>query len=323
MSHIDLSFIVINWNSGKYLKKCIPTLFNQKNINIEVILVDNNSHDNSKEIIDDLPYNIKTVYNTQNNGYSGAANQGIKLSKGDYVSVINPDIILTDTYGIEIISVLNKKIEASSASGKLIKFDFENNSSLNALDSTGIVRERLKFFDRGQNSSDLKRFDSDLEVFGVCGAAPIYKKKALEDIKILDEYFDEDFFAYKEDIDLSWRLNSNGWTAVYVPNALAYHGRGFGSPVQSGIKGLIASRNNQSDFVKRLSFRNHYYLLIKNLKLNTLNNQTCSILVDELKRIGFCLIFEPKTIIGIIDVIKKLPKMLKKRSLINKSLKKG
>ncbi|WP_339060911.1 glycosyltransferase family 2 protein [Tepidibacillus marianensis] len=315
--NIDLTFVVINWNSGHLLKTCIPSLLRQKDIVSEVILIDNNSSDNTREIVKNLPSDVNVILNEENFGYSAAANQGIELSNGKYVSIINPDVILTDSYGNKIIQKLENEKNVAAATGKLIKYDFKNNRSLNVLDSTGIeVQRNLRMFDRGQNSNNLTQFDDFTTVFGVSGAAPIYRRNALEDVKINDEYFDVDFFAYKEDIDLSWRFNLFGWKAIFVPSAIGYHGRAISGAGNRNKIEFIKNRKNQSSFIKTLSLKNHYSMLVKNLTIRDIKHNLLPIVIREIQHLLYSILFEFKTLKGISDFISDYKKMRTKRRLI-------
>jgi len=315
--NIDLTFVVINWNSGHLLEKCIPSLLEQKSVVTEVILIDNNSSDNTREIVKTLPSNINVILNEENMGYSAAANQGIELSKSKYVSIINPDVILTNTYCNKIIQELDKKNNVAAATGKLIKYDFKKNCSLNILDSTGIeVQKNLRMFDRGQNSPELDLYDHITNVFGVSGAAPIYRKSALEDVKIENEYFDVDFFAYKEDIDLSWRFRLYGWDCLFVPEAIGYHGRAISGTGNRNIIQFIKNRRKQSDFIKLLSIRNHYSMLVKNLMISDIKANLFSILFREFQHLVYSTFFEFKTLKGITVFLSQKKRMKEKRKMI-------
>ncbi|GAE34987.1 glycosyltransferase family 2 protein [Halalkalibacter akibai] len=317
---VDLTFVVINWNSGWMLDRCLPTLLKQDGCKVEVIVIDNDSSDNSLEILEQFKQQVKIVANKENTGYSRAANQGITLSSSRYVSIINPDVMLSPNYGYHIVKKMDENNAIGAATGKLIKYDFKTNKSLDVIDSTGIEKDKgYNMFDRGQNSEDLNYYDSKQHVFGVSGAAPLYRKEALESVSRSNEFFDEDFFAYKEDIDLSWRLNIFNWKCVFVPEAEGYHGRGFGAPVNKGLKEKIKFRRNQSLFLRKLSLRNHYCLLIKNLKLSELNFH---IIKNEVSKFGYCLLFETKTLNALFELIPLLPKMLKKRKFLFDNAKK-
>ncbi|MCA0987056.1 glycosyltransferase family 2 protein [Guptibacillus algicola] len=318
MGEIHISFVIINWNSAHFLESCIPSLINQNGLNVEIILIDNNSTDNTKEIIKDLPKQVKIVLNNKNTGYSGAANQGINMSRGMYVSIINPDVILDENYSLNIINELESNPLLGGATGKLIKYDFNEMQSLSVIDTTGIEAHRnLNTYDRGQNSKELNKFDSKKNVFGISGAAPIYRKKTLNDVRIENEYFDEDFLAYKEDIDLSWRIRSYGWELVFVPEAIAHHGRAISGTGNNKIKDIIDNRKKQSDFIKLISLRNHYCMLVKNLDKSHIRKHGLLILTREFKRLIYYLLLEYKSLKGLVEAFRLLPKMLHKRRIIN------
>src|SRR5439155_16165933 len=136
----------------------------------------------------------------------------------EYVLVLNPDTVLRPNFIEELIHALDARPDAASASGKLLRMDSTT------IDSTGIVMLRSqRHLDRGADEPDIGQFDKPEDIFGASGAAAMYRRPALEDARIDDEYFDEDFFAYREDADLAWRLRLLGWNSIYVPSAVALH----------------------------------------------------------------------------------------------------
>lgn len=311
-----VSVVIINYNNKDYLKRCIDSILEQKYKNIEIIFIDNQSKDNSYEYMKQEyeEKNVKIVKNTVNNGYAGAANQGIKLSMGKYIMIINPDIVMEKDFVEKLYLKMSSDKEIGAITGKLLKYDFEKDTKLNYIDSAGIdMKKSGKSMDRGQNQPDIGQYDEVEQVFGVCGASPMYSLKALEDIKIENEYFDEDFFAYKEDVDLSWRLNLFGYKNIYYPNAVAYHGRGFGS-AKKGILNFIKKRREQSEFLKGLSYRNQIMMEWKNVDKG--NGDTFSKTLRKLIFIIYCVIFERSTLKYYNQAKKLKPVMLKKNSII-------
>lgn len=266
MSENLVSLVIINWNNKDYLQRCMDSILSQTHENLEIIFIDNDSSDGSFEYFDKLydSKNIRKIHNKKNTGYSGAANQGIKLSQGKYVMIINPDIIMEKNFISELYEFSIKDDLIGATSGKLLKYDFKEDKKMNYIDSAGISMFRSRrCIDRGQNEVDNGQYDKVERVFGVCGAAPFYKKTALEKVTIDEEYFDEDFFAYKEDVDLSWRLNLAGFKCMYDPKAVAYHGRGLGGS-KGGVLKFIKNRKTQSEFLRGISFRNHIMMMYKN-----------------------------------------------------------
>lgn len=289
-----LSLVIINYNNKAYLKRCIDSILAQSYKNIEIIFIDNQSKDGSYEYMkEEYPaLDILLIKNEVNNGYAGAANQGIKLSKGEFVMILNPDIVMEPDFLDKMLSFIKVDEKIGALSGKLLKYDFINDKKLNYIDSAGIVMfKSSRCIDRGQNEEDLGQYDKIEQVFGVCGAAPLYRRSALEDIKICDEYFDEDFFAYKEDIDLSWRLNLIGYKNMYYPEAVAYHGRGLGGS-KGGVLKFIKNRKTQSEFLRGISYRNQLMMMWKNDIGDTLSQNRYKILKREITLLIYALVFE-------------------------------
>ncbi len=123
------------------------------------------------------------------------------------------------------------------------------------LDSTGhLVFASRRAIDRGERELDRGQYDALTNLFGVCGAAPVYRRKMLEDVRLSDEYFDEDFFAYFEDFDISWRAKLKGWNFGFVPGAIGYHYRGAsGRQVFHFRAGVQPQESLAGDAAKRRS----------------------------------------------------------------------
>ena len=123
--------------------------------------------------------------------------------------------------------------------------------------------------DDGQGLPDDGRFDEAAasgghQVFGISGACPIYRRTALDDARINGEILDDNFFMYKEDVDLSWRLTLLGWKCWYYPEAVAYHGRGTGVKQRFTVGQMVKERDGLSPFQKTYSYRNHRLMQVKN-----------------------------------------------------------
>lgn len=310
-----ISLVIINYNNKSFLKRCINSILNQTYSNLEIIFIDNESADGSFDYMKEeyLDKDILLIRNEKNNGYAGAANQGIKISNGKYVMIINPDIIMEEDFIANLYSYIITDNTIGAISGKLLKYDFDNSKKLNYIDSAGIIMFRnRRCIDRGQNQEDVGQYDNIERVFGVCGAAPMYRKDALEKIKFNSEYFDEDFFAYKEDIDLSWRMNLVGYKNIYYPKAVAYHGRGLGSS-NGGKINFIKNRKIQSEFLRGISTRNHLLLLMKNETDQTFSRDKIKIIIREIEFFIYSLFFERFNFKYLKQAIKMKNKMLIKK----------
>lgn len=315
-----VSVIIVNWNGEKYIKKCIESLLNVKYENLEIIVIDNDSKDNSIKIIEENFSDKVTLIRNENVGYAGGANKGIDLAKGDYVLIANPDIVFTEEYICKLVDILEESPENAASTGKLLKYDFDKDEIINVIDSTGIRLDHSRHGnDIGQNEEDKGQYDKDCRVFGVSGAAALFKKQALEKIKYKDEYFDNDFFAYKEDIDLSWRLNLYGYKCFYVHDAIAYHGRAMNS--SKDILNTIKNRRNQSELLKGISFRNHYLMIIKNETKYSFNKDKIKIYIDILKYFTFFILFDWKCLKYTKEIKNKKNVILEKRKVVLDNIK--
>ena len=251
-----ISVSIVNWNGGVDIVKCLQSLYAQtyKDI-LEVIVVDNDSKDGSLEVIEKKFSRIVTVRNDFNMGFCKAHNQAIRIARGEHLLLLNFDILLEPDFLGRMVTVMESSPKIGMVSGKLRRSINGEKSKL--LDSTGITMFRYFSAPRGENEEDTGQYDGPecRSIFGPCGAAPLYRRAMLEDIRVREEYFDEDFVNYVEDVDLAWRAQLRGWRGVYVPEAVAYHERG-----------ATRKSNPQEQYNYYLrGFRNRYLAMYKNI----------------------------------------------------------
>lgn len=300
-----VSVITVNWNGKKWLKDFIDSVLAQTYSDIEIIAVDNNSTDGSKEIIRENYPQVLLIENTTNQGYSKAVNSGINIAKGEFILPLNTDVVLKPNFIEEMVKAAKKDPAVGSVSGKLWRVK-ESTEEQKVIDSVGHVMYKNRLaFNLGESELDEGQFDDYQYIFGVSGAAPLYKRKMLEDIQIDGEFYDESFFAFWEDIDLDWRAKLRGWKSIYTPHALAYHFRG-------GI------RFPRPKLIEWNNYRNRYFTMIKNDDwLNLLVNLPQVVFTDLLK--SGALVFRcPSALLSWFDVIKMGPEMISKRRVIQK-----
>ena len=281
---------------------------------------------------------IKYIKNSENTGFGRPHNQAIRIAKGDFVLLLNSDAILTENYIEEALKSF-KDSKVSSVQGKLLRYDFDknelrkdkNNSELNIIDTTGLmVFKNRRIVCIGQGQADEGQFEKEAEIFGVDGAVPIYKKEALEDAKLRIinhelsadaqhefEYFDENFFLYKEDVDLAWRLRLYGWKAVYAPQAVAYHGRGSGDSMAKNYLDIIKERRKINIRAKFLSFKHQRLMQIKNDFPSLLfTKHFPQFIIKEIGAWAYMMIFERFTLRILKDLYRDVPLFLKKRKVV-------
>jgi GT2 family glycosyltransferase len=236
--------VVPNWNGAELLPKCVESLLNQA-IPAHVIVVDNGSVDDSLAVLERYP-RVQVVRNQTNLGFAGGVNTGFSAAIAAgyrYVAAFNSDAV-ADSYWLErLMQALDQNPEVGIAACKLLNADGTR------IDSTGDCYTSWGLpFPRGRHEQDLDKYDDDLEIFGASGGASLYRVAMLNQVGL----FDEDFFAYLEDVDLSFRTQLAGWKIRYVPESLAYHQ-------------IAGTSSRVSGFATRQQCRNAPQLLIKNV----------------------------------------------------------
>ena len=277
-----VSIGLVTWNSATHLPGCLSSITRQKYTNFDLIVVDNASDDFSPDLVRQYSSDAKIFINTENTGFCHAHNQAIRASKGAYYLALNPDAVLQADYLAAMVSTLEDRPEFGSAAGKLLRSTSEDNAAI--LDGTGLFidRQRRQYL-RGYGEMDVGQYDQSGEVFGVDGAAPLYRRKMLEDIQIGGQYFDEVFFAHKEDVDLAWRAQLLGWHCHYVPEAVAIHPRYF----RPGQK-----RDAITPAVRVHAVKNRYLLLKKNESLQGWRRDGIPIFWYDLNILAYICLFE-------------------------------
>ncbi|WP_301626455.1 glycosyltransferase family 2 protein [Paenibacillus apis] len=304
-----VSVHIVTFNSCKDIEACLEAVLQQTYPVEQIILVDNDSSDDTLERAEATRIRsgkeIVVIPNKKNVGFAPAHNQAIRLSGADYMLILNPDVILTSTYVEYLIRTMNKDREIGSASGMLV---FQSHPEI--IDSTGLVMNRIwRAFDRGAGEPSANWKVSG-EVFGVSGAAAMYSRTMIEAISVQDQFFDDDFFAYKEDVDVAWRGRLFGFKSYYCAEAVGYHKRGW-------KKG---NRKQQPLFIRRYSFINRYKMMYKNLSPSAWKKQLLPLLGYEIAVHAYMLLREPKVLGAWFDFRKQLPQLKEKRREIIQKL---
>jgi GT2 family glycosyltransferase len=313
-SQKKVSINILTWNSEKEIAKCIETCLEQKNINYEINVIDNRSSDETINIIEKYAKNVNIIISSKNYGYAKGHNLGIKRSTGEYILILNPDVYLNDSYVENLVTFLDKNPDYGGAIGKIYQMhsDKDEGGSIAhpIIDTAGltILRSR-QFIAKGYGQPDNIAFDRACEVFGVDGMAPLYRRKMLEDIKVSGEYFDESFFAYCEDQDLSWRARLLSWKFYFVPQAKAYHKRTWKPNTLKARKLLMPE-------IRKMALRNHYLMIIKNDYGWSILRNILFIGFRATKIFIYTLLFERTSLGAISDIIHLLPTTYKKRKII-------
>lgn len=325
MTHRPLvSVVILTHNSEQYLEPLFRSLRQQTHPEIEVIVAENYSTDRTRMMLSKLAPTPSIIINDDRSlWFSKPNNLGIQQSKGKYVLICNHDIRLHERFIAELVTALELDSQAGSAIGKVLKMHpLKKTPPCDMIDTTGtqIFRNR-RAVDRGESQDDDGQFEKAEGVFGGSGALTLYRKEALDRVAFYrasdrPEYFDEDFNAFQEDIDLSWRLQSAGFACVYVPSAIAWHARTAAQ--RKGLSDLHAfwNRRTKSTTINFLSYRNHLLLFAKNENWSSLSHDLPFVLWYEVKKFIYLLFFERKTLKAVPDIWKLRARIRAKREHI-------
>jgi GT2 family glycosyltransferase len=252
-----VSVVIVTWNSAPFLRRCLAALAAQTYRQIELIHVDNASADDSVAIVRECA-TAQHIINDTNRGFSAAVNQAVRIANGEFVLLLNPDAYLEPDYVSSLVGALTG---FGMATGKLLQAETK------LVDSKGIRMTRSgRHFDIDQGRPDTRHPTPDTphpEVFGVSGAAAMYRMSFVRGVTIGGEFLDEDFFAFREDADVAWRGRLFGWRAVYVPEAIAHHVRTVTPEKRRALSAVINMHGVKNRFLLRLK-NEGLYLAIRN-----------------------------------------------------------
>ena len=242
---MEVSVVIPNFNGIAFLDSVLASLEGQTLSNFEVILVDNGSTDGSCSFVTaNYPW-VHLIELSENFGFCGAVNAGIRAAKAPYVLLLNNDTEVKEDF-VEMLAAIRRHKNAFSCGARMVQYHDRDR-----LDDVGNYYCALGWsFARGRGK-DIHAYETEDKIFSACAGAAIYRKKIIEKIG----YFDEEHFAYLEDTDIGYRARIYGYENWYAPKAIVYH-------VGSGTSG---SRYNQ--FKTRYSSRNNIYLIYKNMPL--------------------------------------------------------
>ena len=254
MQRKDISIIIVNYNTGRFLINCLQSIYNHQPMSsFEVIIIDNNSTDNSiASVIADFPQ-VNLIRNKQNFGFAKANNQGLEIAQGNYYVLLNPDTLVLPGSIDLMIEFMEKDKKIGILGPKLMDQDYKFQDSCKKFPSrigeflqNTFLDKILPVFLRYKLSDDYLTRDWPLEVNLVTGACLVIKKSVIDDIGS----FDTNFFLYYEEVDLCYRAQKSGWKIFFFPEAKVIH-YGGKSTEKNLTASLTEAFNSKIYFLKK------------------------------------------------------------------------
>jgi GT2 family glycosyltransferase len=305
-----VSVTIVTYNSGRFIKRCLESVLDQKYPNLEVIIIDNASTDGTVDILEQFEDRCAIHYNDENIGFAAAQNQAISLSNGEWVLTLNPDVLLLKNFIQALVDAGDMDPKVGTICGKLLTiratFDLPEKQ---LVDSTGIYfTPTMRHLDRGSQEVDNGHYLNFEYVFGATAAAALYRRSMIDDIALDGEFFDPDFFVYREDADVAWRAQLMGWRCVYTPLARGYHVRAV----------LPGNRRALPPEINMHSVKNRFLMRMKNMTWDLYRRNWFSITARDIVVVGACMVREHTSLKAFWFLAKNWRRVMAKRAQIMK-----
>lgn len=323
-------------NGEKYLRRCLNSIKNQTYSNLEINIFDNGSTDKTREIIKKEFPEFNLIEAKKNYGMWGGQEKALEHSHGKYIMALSVDVLLDSKVMEKAVSVMEKDEGIGALQAKIYQYNLSEletrNSKLETnkiIDTIGFRVERSRRITNiGHGEEDKGQYDTpdgeEKEIFGVEGAAPMFRKEAFEDCRVLGDIVDHDMWWYGDDIDLVWRMKLFGWKQVYSSKVVMYHDRSTTKSMSRDWKDYlkrIGDRKKISSLKKRLDWRNKRLARLKNDYWQNVFHDFLHILKREIQELVYIILFEPSVLLEIPKLIRLVPKTLTKRKEIMSKVK--
>lgn len=242
-----VSVIVPNWNGRHHLARCLPSLRAQTYCDFEVIVVDNGSTDDSVTWLAQKYPDVRVLRNPHNLGFAAANNQAILATESPYVVTLNNDTEAAKEWLAELVTAVESDATVGMVASQMLLA-----GATGVIDSAGIEVDWSGTAWQRRRGGLADDDDTLEEVFGPCGGAALYLRAMLDEVGL----FDEDFFAYYEDVDLAWRARNAGWRCLYAPQARVYHAHSATGGQDPARKRYLIGRNKVWTLVKNYPWPN-------------------------------------------------------------------
>ncbi|MBB6670629.1 glycosyltransferase family 2 protein [Cohnella nanjingensis] len=295
-----VAICIVTYNSAAYIEKCLAAISRQSWQNLITVIVDNASSDSTVAIVRKGYPALRLIANSENCGFAAGQNQAIGATDAEYILVLNADVTLEVDYIANLVDLMQNNPRIGSAIGCLRLADKPD-----ILDSAGLIMKWSRSAEERGAHRPVSEFSLPSEVFGVSGAAAFYRRAMIVDISVDGQFFDEDFFAYKEDVDVAWRARNLGWQAWYEPAAQALHVRQWG---------VDTPRKRMPLKIRRHSYQNRYLMMAKNESFDaSWWIRLPRLLAYEIALNGYIFLKDPKVLGAWKILLRLLPGAIRKR----------
>jgi len=248
---VDLSVIIVNWNTRELVLNCLRSLDGAtENMSAEVYVVDNGSRDGSVAAVRHTFPGVVVVANERNLGFARANNKALKRARGEYVLLLNSDVLLSKDTVTALMEFMGKNALAGMAGAQLLNSDGSKQNSFDNLPtllSEGFNKSLLRILFPGRFPSKRVTTSSPREVESVIGACVLVRREAIKAVGLLDE----DYFFFMEETDWCYRMREKGWRVYIVPDARAVHLQG------ATVRGVKSRAKIEYYRSRYLFFRKH------------------------------------------------------------------
>ena len=249
-----VAIVILNWNGQKYLEQFLPSVLSDTYSNMEVIVADNDSTDDSVNFLKNEYPQVRIIQLDQNYGFAKGYNEALKQVESDYYILLNSDVEVTKGWIDPIINLMEKDSTIGACQPKILTYGkrdiFEYAGACGGwMDFLGYPFARGRVFDICEK--DFHQYDEEVPVFWASGAAMFVRSRLFHELGGLDNYF----FAHQEEIDFCWRLQLAGYKVYVCPSSLVYHVGGGTLPKGNERKVFLNFRNNLIMMAKNLTFR--------------------------------------------------------------------
>ncbi|MFO1540852.1 MAG: glycosyltransferase, partial [Chloroflexota bacterium] len=321
-----VSVCVVVHDGLRWLPGLLASVRAQDHADLELLLLDAGSSDGSAAAITAAAAEdprIRALPPGPNIGYAAGQDRCINAARGAFLLLLNQDVELAPGFLTAALRAFAAHPEAAAVQGRILRLAGPGVRTA-TIDTTGLVMGRdRRAWSRAQGAGDGPEHATAGTVWGADGPAPVLRRAALADARLPGrdgpELLDADFFMYKEDVDLAWRLHRLGWVTRYVPDACAWHARTAAGSGQ-GWRAAAAGSRALPPAIRALSWRNQRLMQVKNDPLGAVVRDLPAIVGREVAELGWLLVRDPRRLGAAGGLVRLLPRALAKRRALARAV---